>query len=32
MDGHDYLSMVLALSSGGIDEWGEDLVAWIGSV
>ena len=31
MDGHDHLSPVLALSSGNGEEWGEDLVAWIGS-
>ncbi|KIJ97533.1 hypothetical protein K443DRAFT_9808 [Laccaria amethystina LaAM-08-1] len=31
MDGHDHLSPVLALSSGSGEEWGEDLVAWIGS-
>ena len=31
MDAHDHLSPVLALSSGSGEEWGEDLVAWIGS-
>lgn len=31
LEGHDHLSPILSLSCGTSEEWGDDIVKWIGS-